>query len=86
MFIVIMLHLRGFLFPLMGGKQEQISARKEINAASLVFFFHFCSLEESLLLDDTEVRLMQPVQLQLLQATGMLPFHQAFGSLSVLNW
>ena len=37
-------------------------------------------------LDDTKVRLMQPIQLQLLQVTGMLPFHQAVGSLSVLTW
>ena len=46
---------------------------------------HFSSLEGvALLLDDLEVRLMPPVQLQLLQAAGMLPFHQAVGSVSVL--
>ena len=42
-----MLPLRGFLLPGMGGKWEQISARKEINAASPVFFSFLFTQGES---------------------------------------
>ena len=67
------------------GRRMSTNLCTKRNKCCISGIFQFCSPEESFLLDYTNVRLMQPIQLQLLQVTGMLPFHQVVGSLLVLT-